>query len=153
MQCFILILLIFSRPFCCRPEVLPVPAGVPVWVHRRCRDGRRGEHRWVQSGWICLFVFFHLLSVLLFPISQIVTSIITLSSLCILSGDTWTQSAVARESVLWRRTERSKYDVIIFLQSVEVVKKLHWSHWERFSDNIKHTLQILGMGFGFEYRS
>lgn len=54
----------FSRSFCCRPEVLPVSAGVPVWVHRRCRDRWWGEHRWVQfnkAQSIHLLLRFHLL--------------------------------------------------------------------------------------------
>lgn len=54
----------FSRSFCCRPEVLPVSAGVPVWVHRRCRDRWWGEHRWVQfnkAQSIHLLLKFHLL--------------------------------------------------------------------------------------------
>lgn len=33
------------RPLCGRPEVLAVPAGVPVRVHRGRGDRRRGEHR------------------------------------------------------------------------------------------------------------
>ena len=52
------------RSLCCRPEVLPVLAGVPVWVHRWRRDRRRGEHRWVQLGktqdYISFLVFIYL---------------------------------------------------------------------------------------------
>lgn len=50
------------RPLCGRPEVLAVPAGLPVRVHRGRGDRRRGEHRWVWPPSSCaqLGVFFRL---------------------------------------------------------------------------------------------